>query len=1313
MDQIKTGRCCKWLACCLLAAAFFAGCRSETPPAPPPPPPPAPFQPQIVVIDLGTHGGKTTLISTQAGGWTRNGEEITSGTGVRGENGAGYVLTLSNGQWSSEFVLPDPVSVALGTSGEATLLQPLEDGSFEYDGAPLASGQVRAAPNGSRYRFTLSPNGTWTTEFVPPQPIVVRLGTSNVSVRIRVVEHNRYELNGEPISGGQDWTSENGNIYRFELASNGIWTASFVSSPPISVTLGTSGDSVSIQLQESGAYLLDGERLFSGRVVTAANGNRYRLTLRSDRVWVAVFAPPAPASVTLGASGIRVSVQALEDGTHELDGQALGSGDVRLTANGNRYRFVLQPGGVWTAEFVAPDPVIVALGNSGDSAQVEIGESRTYLLDGELLTSGQVRTLPNGHRYRFIQAPSGAWIATYVPEPVEVRLGFHGGTITLTRMEDGSHQLGTTAIRSGDTVAGSNDHQYRLIRSGDSWLAEPLPLVITVLLPGTAGSIVVSRFEDGTYFFDGTEIRSGDTVTVNRVVYVLTLTGAQGTARRETGTPPGPGPPGPPGGETTFDTLETYIGVRPRLRDEEGRGTRAGSMLDINGRMYPLEDLFSDGFIEDDRTFVDSARGEIANLLTKIEALLRIYDGDSGSIGNEIERLWDDIGDALDDLFPGQGSSLLSADTPKRRNRSEIDGEEAVDDINDVLDALRSLDDFEDALDQGIFSDATIDEDDLEDVFSASQTIEKLGFGWTENTRFGAYSKRERSRVTSSLSFPAEEEGMGAFAYSPLGRARTSDLPRRGQARYVGQTIAASGQSDQGIYRGLFELSVRFNTREVSGLISELEDSNGDPWTYDLADVEAIVVPNARLHSSDGSFESSTGARGHITYNRFLGSSRSQTLSGDFEGRFLGTGRDAGDAAIGTWELRRGSGTLITGAFGVEYDSIDEPQRPTTTPTDEGEEAETILVTGPDGNGDIEIAARDADGDRIELSASELFSDGSAYVSGQRHFTISRDLIDKQLQILNVYIRIGDNSSSLRNALWDAVNEGLENHVFGPSDPESLGNSYPTGRSQSARDEEAIETLQDAMTALSSPSRFEDALGEDGVFEGVLGTESSLDRYDFNAIYDALDYEVRVQFGHTNYARFGAWAKSAQEYAVSGNRQSQPSAEDPDVFAYSPLEQAAYRANDPIFPRGLRATYQGETRAVHQNSDEPIFYDGDIALTVEWGESPNGSSAYAVIRDLVESSSGDPFVHNGFDVEEIAFTGMSTNTDSGGRVGISSSFPAVRIRYFDLSRRESSFTGAKRHEAKFVGLSHDGPVSVIGTWELGDIKGAYGADLLP
>ena len=717
--------------------------------------------------------------------------------------------------------------------------------------------------------------------------------------------------------------------------------------------------------------------------------------------------------------------------------------------------------------------------------------------------------------------------------------------------------------------------------------------------------------------------------------------------------------------------------------------------------------------MDEERTFVDNARDRIFDLLERIERLLQVADSEV-SLNSEIEKRWDDIVDELDTLFPRLGSRVLGANAPKERNGRDIDGEELVEDVSDVLDALSSLSAFEDAVDRGIFRSARIDEDDVEDLFTAAQSIDRLGFGWTENTRFGAYSKRNRTRATSSLSFPSGDEGIGAFAYSPLGRARTSDLPASGTARYWGETIAASGGSDQQIYRGEIELNVRFNTREVTGLVSNLQDRFGDPWRFSLRHVDSVTLPVARLHSSDGSFQSTSAARARLTFTSSGGTPWSLSLSADFEGQFVGTGREAGETAIGTWQVRSGREIALTAAFGTEYQSRTATPLPPAT-DDSGEISRTSLIARPDSDGNIKIAARDSEGDRIEFSASELFDAGEIAITGDRLLALASGAIERQLEVLNLYMDIEETSSSLRTRLWNSANDALEDHVFGPSDPYSLRRTYPSGRSQEDRDERAVETLQEVLDALSSPARFEDSLGNDGVFEGVLGSEERLDEYDFDAIFDALDYEVEIQFGHTNYGRFGAWAKMARDYAVNSRLSRLPSSEAHDVFAYSPLRQSAYSASDPNFPRSFTATYLGQTRAVERSSsaDRPQFYDGEIDITVQWGSTASGSSVHAVIRGLASIADGRAFEYNGYDVAEIVISGTRVSLDSDRRMGFSSLSPTVRIRYYDVGRAESRYFGSRSHEGKFVGYSINGPVGVIGTWRAGTIKGAYGADLAP
>ena len=219
------------------------------------------------MVQLGSKGGATTLISTQAGGWTRNGQPFTSGSEVTGENAAKYKLTLANGTWTAEFVPPAPVPLALGTSGDAVSLQAQEDGSFQLDGKALTSGTVVDAKNGNQYRLVVGSGGDWMAEFVPPAPQPVTLGTSGESRQIGRLEDGSFTLDGQPLASGTEVEAQNKNKYTLILGSDGTWSATYVQSAPQLVQLGTTGDApLQVYRQENGTYRLNDEPLLGGRV---------------------------------------------------------------------------------------------------------------------------------------------------------------------------------------------------------------------------------------------------------------------------------------------------------------------------------------------------------------------------------------------------------------------------------------------------------------------------------------------------------------------------------------------------------------------------------------------------------------------------------------------------------------------------------------------------------------------------------------------------------------------------------------------------------------------------------------------------------------------------------------------------------------------------------------------------------------------------------------------------------------------------------------------------------------------------------------
>ena len=71
-------------------------------PVTPPSPPPAPgaFEPGAIEVQLGQHGGTVTLMTTEAGGFTLDGEAFESGGTVR-SGGVVYILELIDGEWAA------------------------------------------------------------------------------------------------------------------------------------------------------------------------------------------------------------------------------------------------------------------------------------------------------------------------------------------------------------------------------------------------------------------------------------------------------------------------------------------------------------------------------------------------------------------------------------------------------------------------------------------------------------------------------------------------------------------------------------------------------------------------------------------------------------------------------------------------------------------------------------------------------------------------------------------------------------------------------------------------------------------------------------------------------------------------------------------------------------------------------------------------------------------------------------------------------------------------------------------------------------
>ena len=184
--------------------------------------------PQAVEVALGSSGSTVTLMTTQAGGFTLDGEDFTGGD-VNAENGNTYTLSLVNGEWRATFV-PVVAEVRLGASGDMLTITMLEDRTYEAGGEALMEGDARAAMNGNVYSLSIV-DGAWMATYEPAL-VSIDLGTSGASVTLSRAEDGSYRYGNERIQSGSVITAANGSRYRLTF-ENGTWTATFVSGSPV------------------------------------------------------------------------------------------------------------------------------------------------------------------------------------------------------------------------------------------------------------------------------------------------------------------------------------------------------------------------------------------------------------------------------------------------------------------------------------------------------------------------------------------------------------------------------------------------------------------------------------------------------------------------------------------------------------------------------------------------------------------------------------------------------------------------------------------------------------------------------------------------------------------------------------------------------------------------------------------------------------------------------------------------------------------------------------------------------------------------
>jgi len=188
--------------------------------------PPPRFESESVEVRLGDAGGTVTLMTTADGGFTLDGEAFVGGTEnpVEGEGGRRYVLTLTEGTWTAAF-LPTEVMVDLGSSGTTVTVATTEAGGWTRDGEAFASGTTvqggtnAATGRANEYELTFA-EGTWTPIYRPARMAIAGTGIEAAARE----DGSGYDVGDDslPVSGSGEITGPGGAMYRVVKDADGM-----------------------------------------------------------------------------------------------------------------------------------------------------------------------------------------------------------------------------------------------------------------------------------------------------------------------------------------------------------------------------------------------------------------------------------------------------------------------------------------------------------------------------------------------------------------------------------------------------------------------------------------------------------------------------------------------------------------------------------------------------------------------------------------------------------------------------------------------------------------------------------------------------------------------------------------------------------------------------------------------------------------------------------------------------------------------------------------------------------------------------------
>ena len=1212
-----------------------------------------------------------------------------------------------------------------------------------------------------------------------PQPVEVSLGEHGGTVTLMTAEGGGYTLNGEAFAGGEV-EAENGNKYLLALEDD-KWTAVFQAAEGIEVMLGDHGGTVMITKAEDGTYWIGEMGIESGGTVTAENGNMYTLTMTMDEegnvMWSAMYVP-MEGMVTVASLGLEIAATRAEDGTwtavHPLTQETvtLTEGGT-ITAGDNTYMLSSDGMGMWTATFVMPDPVTVMLGDHGGTAMLQRAEDGSWWYGEDAFMTGDMLMGDNGQYYTLTMGDDGMWMAMWnKPDPVTVDLGL-SGSVDLQLAEDNTWWIGEMEIATGGTYTASNGNVYMLTYDTEDgeWHADYQ--AATMMIAGTGLSAMA--LEDGSGY---AVMGSDDTLPESGMGEITTDAGAMYRVRMEDGALMGDRIDAAIVEDTEYaigaiadamdgevDDNENVVGLQLLADDtstdvDESRTALQVSFSDSEDsdtigdglESHKFSDLLGTGSSENNgMNIVQGARTEIQKQRDRLAALVDVLtaDADATTLESQITQTETAVEGQLQKIF-GDSYELNIDD----------EADEALEDIDTILMALSSLDEFQAATAKdgdGFFEDLELSATNAQKAFDANSSASMIAFGHTADTRYGAGTRKARGTANVDLGTAA----VGAFAYATIEETlRLGHVQSTGTATYMGGTRAVD--TDSKLYEGDISIEVRFANKSVSGLITNLTNmADGSSWRFRYGDVESIILPTAAFTGRTAKWmveddpNSDTDAAANVTYVQEVGSPLPVAVPGSrFSGRLLGIGADAGSQAVGVWRL----GMQLFGGFGAErgadrvdvVDDTDDGSGIKTTSILPNADATDFNITLKDGMLTLDVAvAEDAETTAIEERvaatsikwtinlADEIDREGEERtINGEKWVTDAHTEITKIRDKIASLQRIGGAQISgtatgrtgAEDTQWNMMLAELNTKVFGQDDDatttdvtesitlvttagadgnviedpygeDGLGDGDRSGRD----DAERLETIDKVLAALESESGLKKAI-DDGIFDGINPRASAAD------LFGRRKAKLKIWVGSTDYTRFGAWRE--QTFASAEHGSTDPDTGAQNVFAYSPLDATNYTSiRDPGYPgHGGESTarYVGETVAVQNTA----FYSGDIEATVAWSSTTVSATLTLVVSNL-QNANGDPVQLDPDgatprDIGDFIFSSAAANVESSDDKIMVDADASWTLAYeIDAPGRER-VTGASGSDVEgvFVGYTRGGPQGVIGRWSVPVTTGA-------